>query len=112
MKMRKDRDILWKAVIDVVIDDLLRFVFPGADDLFNLERKVDFLDKELAELYPEPDKKSATREADQLVKVYRRDGGEEWVLIHLEIQGRNEADFPERMFRYYYRILDRWRHPV
>jgi hypothetical protein len=110
--MRKDRDILWKGIIEEVFDDLLRFVFPDADELFDLQRKVEFLDKELAELYPEPGRASATREADELVKVYRRDGREEWILIHLEVQNRNEADFPERMFRYYYRVLERWRRQV
>jgi hypothetical protein len=110
--MRTDRDILWKGIIEEVFDDLLRFVFPDADEVFDMQRKFGFLDKELGELYPEPGKPSATRLVDKLVKVYRRDGGAEWLLVHIEVQGKSEEDFPERMFRYYYRIFDRWRHPV
>src|SRR6201999_2023668 len=108
--MRKD--ILWKGIIEEVFDDLLRFIFPKADKWFDLNRKFFFLDKELAELYPEPEKSTDTRIADKLVQVYRKNGQEEWLLIHLEVQGKAEKNFPERMFRYYYRILDRWRRPV
>ena len=75
--MRTDSDSLWKGIIEEIFDDLLRFVFPGADQVFDMKRKFGFLDKELAELYSEPEKQSATRIADKLVKVYRRKGGEE-----------------------------------
>lgn len=42
-----------------------------------MERGFEFLEKELAELYPEPEKESDTRFVDKLVKVYQRDGKEE-----------------------------------
>lgn len=73
-----------------------------------------FVEKELAEMYPEPDKGPDTRFADKLVKVFHRDGEEEWVLIHVEIQGdtSKRQEFSERMFRYFYRILDRYKRPV
>ncbi|GGA94821.1 hypothetical protein [Puia dinghuensis] len=106
------RDILWKGIIEEVFEDLLRFVFPKADELFDMRRKFGFLDKELAELYPEPGKPPSTKLVDKLVQVYSRDGRQELLLIHLEVQGKAERDFPERMFRYYYRIFDRWKRPV
>ena len=43
-----------------------------------------------------------------LVKVHLTTGGEEWMLVHLEIQERNDANFTLRMFQYYYRIYDRY----
>ena len=54
------------------------------------------------------------RFADKLVKVYHRDGEEEWVLLHVEIQGdtAKRDEFSARMFRYFYRILDRFGRPV
>ncbi|HEY4208040.1 MAG TPA: hypothetical protein VGM31_14550 [Puia sp.] len=110
--MRTDRDILWKGVIEEVFDDLLRFVFPAADEVFDLRRRCVFLDKELSQLYPEPQKPSATRLVDKLVRVFRRDGRAEWLLVHLEVQGKAEPGFSERMFQYYYRILDRWQCPI
>jgi hypothetical protein len=33
-------------------------------------------------------------------------------LVHIEIQGKREPAFPERMFVYSYRIYDRYRRPV
>jgi hypothetical protein len=108
-KHRKS-DILWKVIMEEVFEDLLRFIFPDADQAYNLERGFEFLDKELAELYPEPDKPSNTRFADKLVKVFTREGKEEWVLCHVEIQGETKKKerplFAERMFRYFYRIWD------
>jgi len=113
MKHRKS-DILWKVVMEEVFDDLLRFIYPDADQVYDMERGFEFLEKELAEMYPEPDKASDTRFADKLVKVFHLDGEEEWVLIHVEIQGDTShwRDFSERMFRYFYRILDRYKRPV
>jgi predicted transposase YdaD len=114
-KHRKS-DILWKVVMEEVFDDLLRFIFPDADQVYNMERGFEFLDKELAELYPAPDKDPATRFADKLVRVFRRDGKEDCVLCHIEIQGETKCQdrplFGERMFRYFYRIWDRYRKPV
>lgn len=56
--------------------------------------------------------KDKRRYADKLAKVWRRDGTETWVLIHIEIQAGYEAEFAERMFVYYYRLFDRYRLPL
>jgi len=105
---------LWKVVIEEVFDDMLRFIFPDADETYDMERGFEFLEKELSEMCPEPDKAADTRFADKLVKVFHRDGEEEWVLMHVEIQGdtSRRQEFSERMFRYFYRILDRYKRPV
>jgi hypothetical protein len=110
--MKGKYDILWKGMLEEVFGDLLRFVDPEIEKVLDLSRDVEFLDKELAKIYPEPEKKSNTRVVDKLVKVYRRDGGETWMLLHVEIQGRNENGFAERMHRYYYRLLDRHERDV
>jgi hypothetical protein len=113
MKLRKS-DILWKVIMEEVFDDLLRFIMPDADQEYNMERGFEFLDKELAEMYPEPEKESDTRFADKLIKVFNREGEEDWILIHIEVQGdtSRRVQFTERMFRYFYRILDKYRKPV
>jgi hypothetical protein len=113
MKQRKS-DILWKVVMEEVFDDLLRFIFPDADQVYDMERGFEFLEKELAEMYPEPDKEKDSRFADKLVKVYHRNGEEEWVLFHIEIQGdtSNRLEFSERMYEYFVRIRARHRKPV
>jgi len=114
--MHHNKDILWKGLLEWVFDDLLRFIFPNADDVFDMNKGFSFLDKELAEMYPEPEKESDVRVVDKLVKVFRKDGVEEWVLVHLEVQAKTDAKdrplFPERMFRYFIRCFDRYRRPV
>jgi hypothetical protein len=79
MKHRKS-DILWKVIMEEVFPDLLRFIFPDADEVYNMARGFEFLDKELAELNPQPDEEKDSRFADKLIKAYHRDGVEEWVL--------------------------------
>lgn len=52
------------------------------------------------------------RLADKLVKIYRKSGEENWILIHVEIQATEEGNFAQRMFTYHYRIYDRYKRPV
>ena len=64
------------------------------------------LDKEFQQIAREGE--TGRRLVDKLVRVWRTDGQEEWVLIHLEVQGRPEDDFELRMYVYHYRIFDRY----
>jgi len=110
--MRRKYDELWKGLMEEVFEDFLHFVFPRADELFDLQRGFDFIDKELIEKNPEPGEGSNTRFVDKLVKVFLKDGNEHCFLVHVEIQGQRDKLFAERMFRYYYRIFDWHRRPV
>jgi len=42
------------------------------------------------------------------VRVHTLEGAEAWVLVHIEIQGEEDADFAKRMYIYNYRIFDRY----
>lgn len=42
------------------------------------------------------------------MKVWLKNGEEHWVLIHVEIQMSDEAEFPSRMFVYHYRAFDKY----
>jgi len=108
--MIKD-DTLWKGILENVWDDFLRFMFKDADHIFDMERSFEFLDKELEDLFPATDN-DAPKFVDKLVKVFTRTGKEEWILVHVEVQGYHDKDFALRMFRYFYRILDRYGMPV
>jgi hypothetical protein len=52
------------------------------------------------------------RLADKLFKVWMIDGSELWMLIHTEVQNRQQPNFAERMYVYNYRIRDRLGHDV
>ncbi|MEO6686413.1 MAG: hypothetical protein ABIN24_10620 [Dyadobacter sp.] len=106
--MRKKNDILLKSAFEESFSDLLYFFFKNADIVFDFERGFDFMDKELAELFPDLEKRGGNRFVDMLVKTYLKTGAEEYILVHIEIQDGAVKNFPQRMFQYYYRILDRF----
>ncbi len=109
----KQDDLLWKAVLEDVFDDFLLFFFKEEANIFDLEKGFQFLDKELDQLFPaENEELSHPRFVDKLVKVFTKEGRDEWFLVHVEIQGYNDPDFAKRMFTYFYRILDKYNKPV
>lgn len=111
-KQVKPDDSLWKAILEDIFDDFLRFFFHQADELFAMERGFEFLDKELEQLFPPQNDNFSPRYVDKLVKVFMKDGKEEWILVHIEVQGYKDTLFPERMFTYYYRIFDKYNKPI
>ena len=104
--------MLWKGLIEEVMEDLLLFIEPNIAKELDLERGFTFLDKELAEMYPEPGKATGARVVDKLVKAWLRDGTERWMLLHVEIQGKNDKQFPRRMFEYFVRLFGKYGQPV
>ncbi|MFT4019554.1 MAG: hypothetical protein QM668_21500 [Agriterribacter sp.] len=105
---RKKDDALLKAAFEELFPYLLRFCFSDADKVFDFRKGFVFLDKELTELFPELKKQGGSRFVDMLVKTFLKNGKEEWILVHIEIQGGSAKNFPKRMFQYWYRIYDRY----
>jgi hypothetical protein len=52
------------------------------------------------------------RFADKLVKLYLKNGEEEWLLVHVEVQSQEESYFAARIYTYNYRIYDRYKKTV
>ena len=110
MTKRDNFDSPWKQLLNRFLQDFLRFCLP------KLVEKIDWtlgylsLDKELNAI----SRKQAVgkRLADTLFKVWLKDGKELWLLLHIEIQGEKEADFPERFYIYNYRIFDRYQKSI
>lgn len=51
-KVYRRDDLLYKAVLEDLFDDFLRFVMPDADQHFDLNRGVEFLNQELEQMFP------------------------------------------------------------
>jgi predicted transposase/invertase (TIGR01784 family) len=100
------KDALWKGIIETLARDFIAFFYPALYDRMDKRRDPDFLDKELAAL--QQPSASRMRHADKLVKVHLNGGGEQWMLIHVEVQGYKDEDFAQRMFQYFYRIYDKY----
>ncbi|MEA5459299.1 hypothetical protein VB796_09635 [Arcicella sp. LKC2W] len=109
--MKRD-DALWKGLIEDLSDDFLKFFFPNAEEVFDFNRKISFLDKELEQIFPNNPDEFSPKYVDKLIKVYRKSGKDEWVLVHIEVQGSTDKVFEKRMFQYYYRILDKYDRDV
>lgn len=94
----QDLDSPWKELIE----RFLQLTLPHLHDLIDWKHKPQFLDKELQRLLP---KSHIGRQVvDKLIRVVLKDGNEQWILLHLEVQAQPEAEFERRMFAYYARI--------
>jgi hypothetical protein len=103
-------DSPWKQILQLYFPDFMLFFFPQAHGEIDWSRGFEFLDQELQQVVR--DAELGKRLADKLVKVYRANGEESWILIHVEVQSQEETDFPRRMFVYNYRIFDRYNRSV
>ncbi|MEZ4888761.1 MAG: hypothetical protein R3E32_28805 [Chitinophagales bacterium] len=103
-----DHDTRWKEIIEQLFEYFVGFFMPDLYPLVDFEQKPEFLQQELHQIIAVP-KKKGKKINDAFVKVYLKDGTNQWFLIHIEVQDKHETDFAERMFTYYYRIYDKFK---
>jgi hypothetical protein len=94
----------------VYLRDCLALLFPAVEAGIDWSRPHTFLDTELQQIVRDAD--LGMRRADRLVQVWLPDGEDAWLLIHMEVQSRQEQGFAKRMFVYYYRIVDDYNREV
>jgi hypothetical protein len=104
--LRSDQDSPWKDILRQYFQDAIAFFFPQTAARIDWHRPHEFLDKEFQQIAPEA--AIGKRYADQLVKVWLKRGQELWLLVHIEVQAKAEANFAERMLVYHLRIFDRF----
>ncbi|MEK4425565.1 hypothetical protein [Solibacillus sp. FSL K6-1523] len=105
-KSQLNQDDLWKKVIADLFEDFLLFFLPEFHAEVDFSKPIDFLQQELFKEIIE--ERKGRKMADQIAKVILKNGEEQWVLVHTEVQTDDDEDFPQRMFEYYYRIFDRY----
>ena len=98
-----DYDSIWKDFTRDFWPYILQDFIPELYKAAALDKKAESLDKELHEMMKSRNEviKVSKRYVDNLLKIPLKDGGEEWVLFHIEIQGRGGEAISVRMFRYY-----------
>jgi hypothetical protein len=101
-----DYDGVWKEALDEYFVEFMAFFFPQAYNDINWDKDYESLNNELQQITR--DAESGKRYVDKLVKVWRNDGQEAWVLVHIEIQSQTDAGFSKRMYTYNYRIYDKY----
>jgi hypothetical protein len=97
-KDNDDFDGPWKEALQVYLPFFLTFFFSDIHADVDWDRGYQSLDKEFQQIARRA--KVGKCLADKLFKVWLKDGGERWLLIHIEIQGEYEEGFAQRMFDY------------
>jgi hypothetical protein len=105
-----DFDSPWKEALETYLRDFLTLCFPQLAAGIDWGRPPEFLENELRQVTREAE--LGPRRVDLLVQVGLLDGRETWLLIHIEVQGQEEALFSQRMFVYFYRLFDHYRRPL
>ncbi|MEI8374998.1 MAG: cytosolic protein [Planctomycetota bacterium] len=105
-----DYDSPWKEALDVYFEPFLGLFFTQAHGEIDWGRGFESLDTELQQVVREAE--LGRRVVDKLVKVWLKDGREQWVLIHVEVQTSEEPNFAKRMYVYNYRLFDRYNREV
>jgi len=101
-----DYDGLWKKIIGELFEQFTAFFAPDLHEEIDFSADFDALQQELNQEIMS--QKGGKAIADKLFKVYLKNGKEKWFLIHVEVQDKDEEGFSDRMFRYFYRIYDRF----
>ena len=93
-----DYDGAWKETIRLHLAEAIQKGFPTFADLIDWNCEPQWLDKEISQIIGRFGHRN--REVDLLFKVRLLDGRDQWILCHLEIQTRFEAEFPFRIDLY------------
>ncbi len=100
-------DSNWKELIYEFFPEFIELVYYELFKIIDFEKGFSFLDKEFEKLIPTNEKKGKVIN-DKLVRAYLKNGLEKYIYIHIEVQSSYDKDFTQRMFRYFYRIIDRY----
>ena len=114
MSKKHDYDAAWKTILEAFEVEVVEVLFPEIFDDIDWNAGTESLDLELAEIQKEIfDKDSAEKIiSDKIIKVRLKDNNSKILFIHVEVQSYSSEEdiFGERMFRYFYRIWDRFRY--
>lgn len=108
---RHAQDPPWKRIVRQYLPEALQFFFPTVAAAIDWTKPPEYLDKELHKITQ--DANQGDRYADLLIKVWHINGQPLFLLVHIEIQARKEAEFPLRMYSYNSRIFAQLgQHPI
>ena len=92
--VRSQQDSAWKEVLNAYFADFIELCLPDLHALINWQEPTISLDKELNAITKGTD--AGKRILDKLFKVKLQDNTDVCILIHAEVQGKKEDDFPKR----------------
>src|SRR5690606_11431561 len=105
-----DYDGAWKEALDRYFRPFLELCFPEVAAEILWERGIRFLDQELQSIVR--DAELGKQRVDKLIEVTRRDGGKEYLHVHVEVQSQQDPGLALRLYEYHHRLTDRYGYPV
>jgi hypothetical protein len=97
-KQDSDYDGAWKEALRKFFQEIIQCYFPAVAETIDWQYPPESFDKELSQILGQPGRRNRT--VDVLAKVRLRDGTEQWILLHLEVQSHYEEGFTERLSLY------------
>ena len=97
-------DLIWKEILGEWLQEFTEFFWPAAYRDIDWSRGYESLEQELLNLNI---KANNDRHVDKLFKVFLKNGDEQWLLLHIEIQQTKQNDFEKRMYIYFSRIYEK-----
>lgn len=114
MAKEHDFDAAWKEILEAFEIEIVELLFPEIFNEIDWNIKTESLDKELQEIQKDMFDKASSEKiiSDKIIKVALKNKQSKILFIHVEVQSYNRSReiFGERMFRYFYRIWDRFRY--
>ncbi len=98
-------DAHWKIIITELFEDFVQFYLPELYPEIDFSVSPESLQQELEQMIKDEEMKGKIIN-DKLIKVKLKNGKEQYILIHIEIQSYKDETFQQRMFRYFSRIYD------
>lgn len=108
--MRKQRDTLWKAALELLFEEFLKFINPELAQSIDLAKGYEFINNELIQETLPDSGKYENKIADKLIKLFTREGKQ--ILLHLEVQEKYSEDFGERMYVYFNRLYNKYKMSI
>ncbi|MEG2936135.1 MAG: Rpn family recombination-promoting nuclease/putative transposase [Clostridium sp.] len=114
MNKKHDFDAAWKSILEAFEVEIVELLFPELFVKIDWKKGTEALDKELQEIQRDIFDKDSSNNiiSDKIIKVRLKDKGSKILFIHVEVQSYSSGTdvFGERMFRYFYRIWDKFRY--
>ncbi len=105
-----EMDSAWKNILDAYFQEFMLFFYPALTDAIDWSTPYDVMDKELQGITK--DAMVGKQFVDKLIRVKSKDGQKQFVLVHVEVQGEPQTNFPLRLYQYNYRLFDCYYLPV
>lgn len=114
MPKKHDFDAAWKSILEAFEIEVVELLFPELFVQIDWSLGIESLDMELQEIQKDIFDKDSSQKiiSDKIIKVRLKNEESRILFIHVEVQSYSSEQntFAERMFRYFYRIWDKFRY--